>query len=406
MSNRSAYQPSHDALKRFLKSVTDRKTVRDDAVFPSFEQLELLVEAVFWASLRAEEGRPVRPSVKVFPYKDGMPAFRFRTPEPLDPERLAKLAPALGPDTHFGVSFDGKAPMIWGMGVGLDSDVVVGAVAPGVVVLKHIVPLLVLSHAEARVVDPSLQERAIEVLGRKVASWRHEYALLGLIRVVRCLERGGTFILVPTEANEWRGHCEVRLESSPPYQSLAFAIGKFQEALMVDNRGRLDEVTRTGLWKMGENSHAWASIELRAAEAVAQLTSVDGAVFLDRELRVLGFGVKLMASTDVDTVICWSPFEGTPESVVPLHGMGGTRHQSAVRFVAATRSAVAIVVSQDGPVSVIAWDEGRDAVVCVQDAELLLYGESTHEEGEAAGTPGLRPPPGRRSEAGPQEFVA
>jgi len=52
--------------------------------------------------------------------------------------------------------------------------------------------------------------------------------------------------------------------------------------------------------------------------------------------------------------------------------LGGTRHRSAVLFVAAHQDSVALVVSHDGPVSVVAWDTSRKKVVVFRRVELML----------------------------------
>jgi hypothetical protein len=52
-----------------------------------------------------------------------------------------------------------------------------------------------------------------------------------------------------------------------------------------------------------------------------------------------------------------------------LEDTGGTRHQSAARFVSANRDAVAIVISQDAPVSMMHWDEPNNLVAVVRNVE-------------------------------------
>jgi hypothetical protein len=58
-----------------------------------------------------------------------------------------------------------------------------------------------------------------------------------------------------------------------------------------------------------------------------------------------------------------------PIGLSPLEDVGGTRHQSAARFTAANRDAVALVISQDRHLSVLSWDKALDAVAVVRNAE-------------------------------------
>ena len=88
-----------------------------------------------------------------------------------------------------------------------------------------------------------------------------------------------------------------------------------------------------------------------------------------QDLRVLGFGAKIAAG-NVATVNIFLPLQGAQDIVpTPLERCGGTRHQSAARFVDANRDAVAVVVSQDRHLSVFSWDDTMDAVVMVRRAE-------------------------------------
>ena len=101
----------------------------------------------------------------------------------------------------------------------------------------------------------------------------------------------------------------------------------------------------------------------------APLAAVDGAVVLTQDLRVLGFGAKIAAG-NVPTVNMFLPLQGGQDIVpTPVERCGGTRHQSAARFVNANKDAVAVVISQDRHLSVFSWDDDMDAVVMVRRAE-------------------------------------
>lgn len=372
MSLESKYQPSQETIARFVEFVERHETVRTDRVVPTVEQLGQLVETVFWASLAEEEGHLVHPAIKLF--GPNLSTFNFAKPERLEPTRLAKLSPSLFPGMYFGVSLVGGEPEIWGIGQGLSSDIAVEAIAPGIVVLEYMCPFAVFRRERVEIVKPSLQETAMAPIRRAVTSEKHAETLLGLVRVMRVLRRGGTLVVVPEREGEWRKDVELSLESNPPFGRLSHSITKYQEGLLADNANCHAEAARRGLWKLGENALSWAREEESAAEAVAQLTTVDGAVFVDRDLKVISFGAKLVAPNIEEQVTCWSPVENVDVIKRALDKIGGTRHQSAVRFVAKTRNALAIVVSQDGPVSIITWDERNSEISVTRNAELLIYG--------------------------------
>jgi hypothetical protein len=90
-----------------------------------------------------------------------------------------------------------------------------------------------------------------------------------------------------------------------------------------------------------------------AAETIATLSCVDGALVLTSALRLVGFGAEILLEKanavkvyDVigDTLVTKERDELDSESF-------GMRHRSAVRFVGAMKGVVAFIVSQDGTVS-------------------------------------------------------
>jgi DNA integrity scanning protein DisA with diadenylate cyclase activity len=60
---------------------------------------------------------------------------------------------------------------------------------------------------------------------------------------------------------------------------------------------------------------------------------------------------------------------GTPDDPVPIAESGGTRHQSALRFVLAHHEAVALVVSQDRHLSIAYWSPIFSSLTMLRNAE-------------------------------------
>lgn len=84
------------------------------------------------------------------------------------------------------------------------------------------------------------------------------------------------------------------------------------------------------------------------AQAIASMTSVDGAVVLTDELKVLGFGAEVLA---VSPSLREVKIEGGSKfnHRIPIESFG-TRHRSAFRFCSSLEEAVIFLVSQDGGV--------------------------------------------------------
>jgi DNA integrity scanning protein DisA with diadenylate cyclase activity len=101
-----------------------------------------------------------------------------------------------------------------------------------------------------------------------------------------------------------------------------------------------------------------------AADLVARLTAVDGALVLTSDLRVLGFGAEIVLDTAVPVTayeVIGNPdlSESWPEVDSQSFGM---RHRSALRCVSVSNGVAAFVVSQDNSVSFI-WKKGRKVML-------------------------------------------
>lgn len=87
------------------------------------------------------------------------------------------------------------------------------------------------------------------------------------------------------------------------------------------------------------------------AQAIASLTSVDGAVILNDRFEVLGFGAEVTAVSQSlkDIYIMTNKGKNKKISIESF----GTRHRSAFRFCSSFEDSVAFVVSQDGGVKAV-----------------------------------------------------
>jgi hypothetical protein len=104
---------------------------------------------------------------------------------------------------------------------------------------------------------------------------------------------------------------------------------------------------------------------------IATLAAVDGAVVMGPDVRVFGFGAKIRIPNQSPVSACvFKPVPGE-QAIVPtdLEALGGTRHQSAVRFVAAHHETIAIIASQDRRLSVAAWSEEDQSVFVLRDVQ-------------------------------------
>jgi hypothetical protein len=92
------------------------------------------------------------------------------------------------------------------------------------------------------------------------------------------------------------------------------------------------------------------------ADIVSGLSSVDGCVVLDRNLRVSGFGGEILVDrvrVDQEPRTLMNLKTGEPMSEAELDRLG-TRHRSAYRLAKAHPGVIAFVVSQDGDLRIFA----------------------------------------------------
>jgi hypothetical protein len=99
---------------------------------------------------------------------------------------------------------------------------------------------------------------------------------------------------------------------------------------------------------------------------VVRTTALDGAAVVSCEGALLAFGCKVRL-TNTPEIRRTRPTVA-PTQQVKLTDFGGTRHQSAARFVGRHPGTRAIVCSQDGTVSILNHG-GPDIVDCLEHAE-------------------------------------
>src|SRR5688572_11887428 len=109
-----AYFARHDAA--FTSSGGVGEMGYDVAVAPRRDDLELMINAAFWSSLKSEEEYPTRLSMAYLsPGQSGNP-FVFEESLPVAPHALAKVSPAVERShIHLGVWPEGGGePRVWG----------------------------------------------------------------------------------------------------------------------------------------------------------------------------------------------------------------------------------------------------------------------------------------------------
>ncbi|HYR83596.1 MAG TPA: hypothetical protein VE422_05930 [Terriglobia bacterium] len=324
-----------------------------DAPKPDAVVIEEVISNAFWASLLREEGKSPTISLAFVPPEQVDRPLTFGTRLRLDPNVLARLAPAVErPGIHFGVWWYGDQLSVWGTTRSVPTwCFVLEVIAPGLLVVKYRRPepttkfanVAVLEGAEVKFIEqqaPVMAEApaALSALLAFYSSAGHDESENILVRLavsMRAHGRGGSLLVVPQNSNEWRNSIlqPLTYRVDPPFS------------------------------------------EMDAIDALAGLTAVDGATVINDHFELLAFGTKIVrrhGAPRVEHILVTEPIEGSRQEIVDPSQLGNTRHLSATQFVSDQRDAIALVASQDGRFTVFAWSPLRDIVHARRLEALLL----------------------------------
>jgi hypothetical protein len=343
------------------------------APLPSAAVIEAIVDVAFWASLRRQEGYVPRISLAFLPPEEPVRSLRFETALALGPFALARLAPAVErPGIHLGVWGEPPDLRVWGTTRSVPTlCFVLEVVSPGVLVVKHRLredlpkfvnvavfegeKVKVLSAEDADLADYPAVMTSLLGLDPRGSVYDRDGVLARIAVSMRSHGRGGSLLVVPSLTDAWRASMAGPLAYAvrPPFSGLA-------------------ELVREAPARAGEDR--WHDGLVRAVDAVAGLTAVDGATVLNGDYEVLAFGAKIRrrdGCPEVEQMVVTEPVDGGSRRVVHPGQVGGMRHLSAAQFAQDQPDAVALVASQDGRFTLFAWS-AREKLVGARRLEALL----------------------------------
>jgi hypothetical protein len=376
-------QPSYPAARESAGRIREHLTkhfgsppvppAKPRAAVPDSATIEAMIDAAFWASLRREEGSMPRISLAFVAPEEVKWPLLFARPLALAAQPLTRLSAAVErPGIHLGVRRDGEQFFVWGTTRNLPPFCTVfEVVAPGVVVAKHsrddetekFVNVAVLEGDQVKIIDeqsasvPDCPGLLTSLL--RFDTQHHSSApvnlLIRLAVSMRAHGRGGSLLVVPAESEAWRESVvhPISYALAPPFSVLT---------------------DLSGAYAGGRQDRRWMDAMRDAVDRVASLTAVDGATVITDRFEVLAFGAKIVrrdGSTLVNEVVLTEPIEGARAEVVEPAQLGGTRHLSAAQFVRDQHESLALVASQDGRFTVLAWSP-CECVVHAHRIEVLL----------------------------------
>jgi Probable sensor domain DACNV len=345
---------------------------------PSFHDVKDVFEQVFLASLKCEEGRPIRCSmVLASPSDIDDPSHqynkdfrRFVTPLPLTADSIAKLAPAFDPMlSSIAVCRDAVTGTIhcWGifnysppghrLNEPFPAPVEERWCRPDLFTLTTRNPgSIQVSRMHANIgwftdgefvpaiptpfTSKSLGNHLIEPL-KSTHLW-HKYGMYYWDGYRAALE-----VLLFESAS--RGHGAIIILLASGHTVIPEHI--LSDAYHIEAMMPLHTHLETMLEAQRRHQSSSGTLLLEHLQRLAQLSTVDGALILTRELELVAFGAKLHVPNKWTGQTLEGPdgFGYTSGNPFPAHRYG-VRHNSAINFAAQCEGSTAFVISQDGPI--------------------------------------------------------
>jgi hypothetical protein len=312
-----------------------------------------ILNICFWTSLEHEEGRPARSGVTFASPDDVSDQFALAEPELLTVASLIRLSMVAGTSRRLAICERNGAPYIWGflrdhppflVTIWFDRP------ARLRVMMERAGVLCLLDRGQVRI--PQNQRVAnpwtLAVQLRRLLPTLLDGTILeGLTFIANEMCRhghGGTLLLVPNSSADWEKDLHMR-----------YRIGESSRDVLRQLHRRPEQITGPAFGLTA----AFGDELLRVACQVADFTKIDGAAVLSTELAIIGFGARVTSperETPKTALTVATIYEDRFHSVA-WEELGGTRHQSAARFVASTRTSAAFVASHNGGLSALAWKE-------------------------------------------------
>ncbi|HPD29401.1 MAG TPA: hypothetical protein PLL20_05360 [Phycisphaerae bacterium] len=349
-------------------------------------QLAALVNPAFQASLRTEERRPVRFRA----FLSDLPrelTVRFVTPLLYNMTELVKIAPTVDSahraivvvprtgdsdqleivgirDPTLSPSERSPKRPRWEDLLGLfvkHYEWTVSVFGPGSILVQTLGFPIELRHGRIRCPFPVHRIKHVRQWYREATAEGRlgdqtiASALLGqvwqsILSEVCESHRGGTFLIAPdVPVRDLPLRIKYRLDSNVLVETLQARMTV--EPKLSHHLYAGKEIETTAL----DDAHCLQRGLVRTQNLLAALSSVDGAVVLNRDLHIIGFGAEITLSSPAttDEVIHFGRHPD-PVGIPPPRPLldYGMRHRSAYHFCQAVAGAIAFVVSQDAAITV------------------------------------------------------
>lgn len=311
------------------------------------QQLGRLCSACFWASMETEEARPVRGTLVACSPHPSLAVRVLSDPVPVGISTLVSLLTA-SPRAPLAVHGGASGLHVWGM---LDAEpqglVRLRIAGNGSLLASQSERVLAVYHkgvmSRPKAADGQTLLRLMsDALGKRRVEFDSEMATR-LIRMVTTMighGHGGTLVVVDPDDDSWQQAVRFKFSFRVPHE---------------EGEARLQAMSQALLQRIGE------------------LSLIDGAVLVDTDWRLYGFGARLEIGHSDPGAVALNAVSGRIREGLSVSELGGMRHQSAAHFVGRHHAADVFVVSQDGRLSLFCWSNTHICIAVVQNLEHFLW---------------------------------
>jgi hypothetical protein len=382
--------PFISALKdasEFRRTLTDegqfKRTPADD-LCDSGKLLAELVNQCFWASIHVEEGRSVLGAICICSPEQAPRSRSFEKPVTLSVKSLVALLTA-SPNSPLAIHVLKNNLEIWGIldaipmftlklrvaGTGTvvasDGNNVIAVLERGEIYLPKRAGdtdwIMIVANALDK--NKSFPDRM------KVAT-RFQQIVVAMHRQ----GHGGALVIVPASRNSWMKHVSFSFRfNSSSSLSACKRLHEFEEAQKLHEKiesGNERETLTSLLPLYAQSVSAQRDILNSLLRTIGELSAIDGAIIMDEELKLYGFGAKLQGEPEDFKILVLDALSSEVKTISYTQ-FDGTRHQSAARFVYQNPETMAFVASQDGRLTLIAWVIDRGQIAAIRRLEHFVW---------------------------------
>jgi hypothetical protein len=339
--------------------------------------------------MNAEEGRQVIGSICICSPEEAPRSRSLTTPVAVSPQTILQLCVA-SPSNFLAVHLENGVPSVWGF---LDTCpmLTLRIQVPGIgslVVSEDTSVVAVFQRGDVTMTDSiDRMDWALffaKMLGDSPFLDRVKLAarFQEIVFTMHAQGHGGALVITPpfdSEANPTDISIKYRFDAKgsncvrDATDELVAAQQRFEDATLQHGSGSGNASMLLSLYESSVD--AQRQLLTKLLQSVGELSRIDGAVVMDTDMRVHGFGAKLSGTQGHFAVTVLDAIAKTA-SEMSVSDIGGMRHQSAARFVNRNPDSMVVVASQDGRLTLFTWLVDRKQVVVVRGLEHYSWSAS------------------------------